>query len=82
VKVELISNNLELAIDLSEYPKDVSDYVFDQIEDEVCEHFEYEIERDYTNQKLIITCYITEHIQRIIEEKLHDMEYERRHEQN
>ena len=75
---------MEISCDLSDLPKEVTDYLFDQLEDRI-EHdmidmvIQMEINSDYQNQKLEITSPVLNLIWKIIEEKQHDMKYEERH---
>lgn len=79
-----VQNNMEISCDLSDLPKEVTDYLFDQLEDRI-EHdmidmvIQMEINSDYQNQKLEITSPVLNLIWKIIEEKQHDMKYEERH---
>jgi len=77
---------IQMELDLSKYPKEVSDYVFDQIEDRLGDSLDImeiveatEIETDYENQKITLSALFPEVIQKIIQEKEADIEYERRH---
>ena len=75
---------IEAECDLSEYPKEVTDYVLDQISDrlETTDLFtEMEIEVNHDKQTVKFTSPIVELIQRIIEEKEADMTYEEKHEE-
>ena len=84
MRVEFMNNDVDLFIDLSEYPQEVTDYVFDQLSDRlfsdvIREVDDFEVDADYEHQTLEITCLVTEIVRRIIEEKEHDIDYERRH---
>ena len=68
---------IEIECDLSEHPKEVSDYVLDQFVDRV-EGVETEVNRDYDKQKVTFTSPTIDLIQRIIEEKEADMNFEKR----
>jgi len=77
---------IETECDLSEYPKEVSDYVFDQLKDRLADSSEVmtiveatEIETNYKTQTVQFTAVIPEVIQKIIEEKVADIDYERKH---
>lgn len=73
---------IEIECDLSEYPKEVSNYAMDQFEDRIgesCVRDEMEIETNYEKQTLTFTSPMIEIIQHAIEEKQHDIEYERKH---
>jgi hypothetical protein len=77
---------LDMEIDLSEFPKEISDYVLDQLEDRLSDSNEVtdivketEIEKDYTKQILKVQAVIPEIVQKIIEEKEADMEFESKH---
>ena len=80
-------NELTLEYDLAEYPKEVSDYVFDQIEDRLADSLEVmeiveatEFEINYEKQTIQFSGVIQEMLQKIIEEKEADMAYEAKHE--
>ena len=77
---------LQMELDLSEHPKEVSDYVFDQLPDrlnaqettirEIVD--EMELDSDYDKQIITVTTLVPELVQRIIEEKEADMNFEKR----
>jgi len=77
---------IEIECDLSEYPKDLSDYVLDQFEDRIYQALktdgidveDIEFERDYEKQKLTFSSPVVDLIQKIIEEKQADMNFEKR----
>jgi len=78
-------NDMDLLVDLSDQPEEVTNYLFDQLEDRINDLditeliAETEIDTDYENQKLEITSPLLNLIHKIIEEKQHDIDWERRH---
>lgn len=75
----------DLVITLDKESQDVADYVLDQFEDrltgaEIQDVIENrELELDYENKSITVTNIIAELIQRAIEEKEHDIEWEAKH---
>ncbi len=70
-----------LRVDLSDEPQEVSNYLLDQLPDRVSELMEHEhsIETDHEKQFVEVSIPILDLIYRIVEEKEHDIEYEKKH---
>lgn len=70
-----------LRLDLSDESPEISNYLFDQLPDRVNELVEHEhsIETDYDKQFVEVSIPILGLMYRIVEEKEHDIEYEKKH---
>ena len=72
-------NNIE--VDLSEYSQEVVNYVFDQLPDRMDELTDLieGVKTNYETRKANFSSAIIDLIDRILDEKLADIDYERRH---
>jgi hypothetical protein len=76
-----VDNLWRLHIDLSQFDREESNYAFDQFLDRYFDtppDDDIEVEFDYENQKMITTIPILEILQKAIEEKENDIEWERK----
>jgi hypothetical protein len=78
-----ITNDGDVTVDLADEPKEVSDYVLDQIGDRVDTEEDLqnvgEVAVDYDKQTLSYSDPVIQLVQRIIDEKYADMEQEEQH---
>lgn len=72
-------NNIE--VDLSEYSQEVVNYVFDQLPDRMDELTDLieGVKTNYETRKANFRSAIIDLIDKILDEKLRDIDYERRH---
>jgi len=80
MKVSIKEDGLYLVFDLSDENQEVADYVLDQLNDRIDEELKElvieEMDIDREKRTVVVTNVIADAVQRIIEEKQADMDFE------